>query len=220
MALRSLLTVAERGQILAIPTTSTDLAASYTLSDADMSLVRQHRGDTNRLGFAIQLCVLRFPGVALGADTEVPPELVSWLADRLAISSAAWCEYGTGIPLDGVQPEARPPGAFEQSDALAEHPLHLGPALCRGAGPRPVLQPGCRCPACRVRGDFLGRGLGQAVPELPGPPGSARPARPGRRLSIRRGRRSAPRDARAASPRRPRRRVRGSHRSGHRCRRR
>ncbi|MCX8454842.1 Tn3 family transposase [Paenarthrobacter ureafaciens] len=95
MALRSLLTAAERGQILAMPTASKDLAAIYTLSDADMSLIRQRRGDTNRLGFAIQLCLLRFPGVALGADTEVPPELVSWMADRLAVSSAAWGEYGT-----------------------------------------------------------------------------------------------------------------------------
>ena len=95
MALRSLLTAAERGQILAMPTETEDLAASYTLSEADMSLIRHRRGDTNRLGFAIQLCLLRFPGVALGADTEVPPELVSWLADRLAVSSAAWGEYGT-----------------------------------------------------------------------------------------------------------------------------
>ena len=52
MALRPLLTAAERGQILAMPTGTEDLAAHYTLSDADMSLIRQRRGEANRLGFA------------------------------------------------------------------------------------------------------------------------------------------------------------------------
>lgn len=40
MALRSLLTVAERGQILALPTGTEDLEAHYTPSDGDMSLIR------------------------------------------------------------------------------------------------------------------------------------------------------------------------------------
>ncbi len=71
MALRSLLTVAERGQILALPTGTEDLEAHYTPSDGDMSLIRQRRGDANRLGFAIQLCLLRHPGIALAEDTEV-----------------------------------------------------------------------------------------------------------------------------------------------------
>lgn len=94
MALRSLLTAAERGQILAIPTRTEDLAAHYMLSDADMSLIRQRRGDANRLGFAVQLCLLRGPGIALAGDTEVPPELVSWLASRLAVPADAWTDYG------------------------------------------------------------------------------------------------------------------------------
>lgn len=59
-----------------------------------MSLIRQRRGDTNRLGFTVQLALLRHPGIALGADTEVPPELVSWLASRLAVSSEARADYG------------------------------------------------------------------------------------------------------------------------------
>lgn len=95
MALRSLLTAAERSQVLAIPTNEEDLVARYTLSEADMSLVRQRRGEANRLGFIIQLCLLRYPGIALAEDIEVPTELVSWLATRLGIPTAAWDEYGT-----------------------------------------------------------------------------------------------------------------------------
>jgi hypothetical protein len=95
MALRSLLTAAERRQVLAVPTVDEDLAVHYTLGEADMSLIRQRRGEANRLGFAIQLCLLRHPGIALAEDTEVLPELVSWIADQLAIPAEAWGDYGT-----------------------------------------------------------------------------------------------------------------------------
>lgn len=94
MALRPLLTSAERSQILAIPTGTEDLAAHYTLSEADMSLIRQRRGNTNRLGFTVQLCLLRHPGTALTEDAEVPPELIAWLASRLAVPADAWTDYG------------------------------------------------------------------------------------------------------------------------------
>ncbi|WP_346037452.1 DUF4158 domain-containing protein, partial [Brevibacterium picturae] len=94
MALRSLLTVAERSQILALPTNTKDIAVRYTLSDTDMSLIRQRRGDANRLGFALQLCLLRHPGLALADDTEVAPDLVSWLASCLGVSPEVWDEYG------------------------------------------------------------------------------------------------------------------------------
>ena len=95
MALRSLLTAAERSHILAIPTGAEDIAARYTLSDADMSLIRQRRGDANKLGFTVQLVLLRHPGIALAEDIQVPLEVVSWLASCLAVSSEAWDEYGT-----------------------------------------------------------------------------------------------------------------------------
>ena len=90
MALRSLLTAAERSHILAIPTGAEDIAARYTLSEADMSLVRQRRGDANKLGFSVQLALLRHPGIRLAEDTQVPLEVVSWLASRPSVSSEAW----------------------------------------------------------------------------------------------------------------------------------
>lgn len=95
MALRSLLTAAERSQILAIPTGAEEIAAHYMLSEADMSLTRQRRGDANKLGFSVQLALLRHPGIQLAEDTQVPLEVVSWLASRLSVSSGVWDEYGT-----------------------------------------------------------------------------------------------------------------------------
>ena len=51
----------------------------YVLSEQDISLIRQRRGDHNRLGIALQLALLRFPGAALLADEAPPQELIiSW----------------------------------------------------------------------------------------------------------------------------------------------
>jgi hypothetical protein len=45
-----------------LPDTQDELIRLYTFSEPDLSLIRQRRGDANRLGVAVQLCLLRFPG--------------------------------------------------------------------------------------------------------------------------------------------------------------
>jgi len=52
MRRRFILTASERSGLLAIPTDETELIRLYTLSEQDLSAIRQRRGDANRLGFA------------------------------------------------------------------------------------------------------------------------------------------------------------------------
>lgn len=61
MPRRSVLTVAERDSLLAVPETKDELIRLYTLSETDLAIIRQRRGRANRLGFAVHLCYLRFP---------------------------------------------------------------------------------------------------------------------------------------------------------------
>ena len=49
-------------QLLAFPEHETELIRRYTLTKADLAFVRQRRGDRNRLGIAVQMRSLRFPG--------------------------------------------------------------------------------------------------------------------------------------------------------------
>ncbi len=65
MPRRSLLTPADRAGLLAFPTADDELIRYYTFSEPDLSAISQRRGNHNRLGFAVQLCYLRFPGFAL-----------------------------------------------------------------------------------------------------------------------------------------------------------
>ncbi|EFT7440715.1 DUF4158 domain-containing protein [Escherichia coli] len=59
-----------------------------------MSLIRQRRGDANRLGFAVQLCLLRYPGYALGTDSELPEPVILWVAKQVQAEPASWAKYG------------------------------------------------------------------------------------------------------------------------------
>lgn len=75
MPRRLILSATERDTLLALPESQDDLIRYYTFNDSDLSLIRQRRGDANRLGFAVQLCLLRYPGYALGTDSELPSRL-------------------------------------------------------------------------------------------------------------------------------------------------
>ncbi|ENB4481964.1 DUF4158 domain-containing protein, partial [Escherichia coli] len=79
MPRRLILSATERDTLLALPESQDDLIRYYTFNDSDLSLIRQRRGDANRLGFAVQLCLLRYPGYALGTDSEHAQELRTYL---------------------------------------------------------------------------------------------------------------------------------------------
>ena len=70
MPRRELLTPAERESLLTVPVIEADQIRHYTLSRSDLAFVRQHRWDYNRLGVAIQLCYLRFPGRGSSCGAE------------------------------------------------------------------------------------------------------------------------------------------------------
>jgi Domain of unknown function (DUF4158) len=94
MPRRSILSAAERESLLALPDNRDDLIRRYTLSQSDLSVIRQRRGSANRLGFAVQLSYLRYPGVVLGVDEMPFPPLLHLIAGQLKIPVEHWAEYG------------------------------------------------------------------------------------------------------------------------------
>ena len=93
MALRELLSSAQREAFEAVPLDRAALIEHYVLSDQDLSLIRRRRGAQNRLGLAVQLALLRYPGRALLPDETPPAELLTFLARQLGLSPGAWAGY-------------------------------------------------------------------------------------------------------------------------------
>jgi TnpA family transposase len=94
MPRRSILSAAERESLLALPDTNDELIRHYTFSESDLSIINQRRGRANRLGFAVQLCYLRFPGIILGVDEAPFPPLLKLAADQLRAAPDSWETYG------------------------------------------------------------------------------------------------------------------------------
>jgi TnpA family transposase len=61
------------------------LAKCFFLDDRDRAEIASHRGVHNRLGYAVQLCTVRFLGTFLPDPTAVPRIVVKHLAEQLQI---------------------------------------------------------------------------------------------------------------------------------------
>ncbi len=63
-----------------------ELERFFFLDDADRELIEGKRRAHNRLGFAVQLCTVRYLGVFLDDPTDVPAEVADYLAEQLDVA--------------------------------------------------------------------------------------------------------------------------------------
>ena len=94
MPRRSILSATERESLLTLPDAKDELIRHYTFNETDLSVIRQRRGAANRLGFAVQLCYLRFPGIFLGVDDPPFLPLLRMVAAQLKVPVGSWNHYG------------------------------------------------------------------------------------------------------------------------------
>jgi TnpA family transposase len=66
-----------------------------TEARGDIRFINLRRRDHNRLGFAAQLCLLRYPGWPLGPEEIPPANLVEFIAARLGADPDEIREYPT-----------------------------------------------------------------------------------------------------------------------------
>ena len=79
--------------VVRYPTDPAEMARHYVLSSDDLALIRTKRRAINRLGFAIQLCLLRHPGQGMGPGEHPPPEMIAFIAHQLGLPSAKFGDY-------------------------------------------------------------------------------------------------------------------------------
>lgn len=86
---RELLTLDQRLEFVSISEqiSEYELGSYYTLSPHDIEIIKRHRRDHNKLGFALQLYMLRFPGWTLSDVHHIPDCVVNYIAKQLQISA-------------------------------------------------------------------------------------------------------------------------------------
>ena len=93
MARRTVLTSRQRSALFALPQREADLLRHYTLSDEDLHNIGARRRPRNKLGFALQLCVLRHPGRLLAPGEFVPPAVVGFIGRQLDLDGDELADY-------------------------------------------------------------------------------------------------------------------------------
>ena len=81
------LTEAESARLTSFPTEipEPNVVTFYTLIDSDRRLIKDLRGDANRLGFTLQLCTLRYLGFVPDDLQNAPAQVIEFLARQLSV---------------------------------------------------------------------------------------------------------------------------------------
>ena len=90
MARRTLLKPHDRQELVGIPTDEDSLIRHYSLSPADRLEIEVRRREHNRLGFALQLCLMRYPGRALTANEALPMPMLNHVAEQVGADPASF----------------------------------------------------------------------------------------------------------------------------------
>lgn len=93
MPRRHILTARQKSALLDLPTDEVSLLRYYTLADDDLANIHGRRRPENKLGFALQLCVLRYPGRTLFPGELIPKTVLSFIAAQLGISADVLITY-------------------------------------------------------------------------------------------------------------------------------
>lgn len=95
MRARELLTPEQRLDFMTIPAgiSEWELATYYTLSLHDLEVIKRRRRDYNRLGFAVQLCLFRFPGWTLSDVKEIPKSVLRFIANQIKVDPQEFQSY-------------------------------------------------------------------------------------------------------------------------------
>ena len=87
MPRRHILTERQRATLFDLPTTEVEMLRHYILADDDIEHIHARRRAHNRLGFALQLCVFRYPGRLLNAEDVIPARVIKFIAAQLGMDA-------------------------------------------------------------------------------------------------------------------------------------
>jgi TnpA family transposase len=93
MPRRHILSARQRSALLDLPTDEAALLRHYLLADDDLIHIDRRRRPENRIGFALQLCALRYPGRTLAPGELIPHTVSAFLGAQLGIAGETLAAY-------------------------------------------------------------------------------------------------------------------------------
>jgi TnpA family transposase len=90
---RHILSPQSRTALFDPPMDPAAIVRHYTFSIEDMALIRDRRRAANRLGFAVHLAYLSFPGRVIEVDETPPPDVLTFIAAQLGDDPGAFDDY-------------------------------------------------------------------------------------------------------------------------------
>jgi hypothetical protein len=96
--------------------TRPELERFFFLDDEDRRLIGKRRGDYSRLGFALQVCTVRYVGLFLQDPLAVPWSAVEYLAEQLGVTDASCVKRYTEREKTAYE------HAWEIQEAFGYHP--------------------------------------------------------------------------------------------------
>ncbi len=93
MGRRNFLNPDDRQRLFDVPSDEESIMRHYTLSTEDRLEALVRRRFQNQLGFAVQLCLLRYPGRLLLAGEAPPTKMLAYVADQLGLKPESFSLY-------------------------------------------------------------------------------------------------------------------------------
>ncbi|NEU14985.1 Tn3 family transposase [Methylobacterium sp. BTF04] len=99
-----------------------EITRHYTLGADDLAQVTARRGDANRLGYALVLLYLRYPGRVLETGEALPASIVAYVAHQVGAPVSALDDYGRRDATRRTHlAEAMRTGGYTVFDRAAAH---------------------------------------------------------------------------------------------------
>ena len=94
------LTSKERKEYMKLPNNAASFETEkfFMLSDEDIKVINKHRKASSKLGFAVQLCIIRYTGWTLMDFENIPSEIILYISEQLKISTFEFQSYNKRQP--------------------------------------------------------------------------------------------------------------------------
>ncbi|BGE87869.1 hypothetical protein Ms3S1_p11100 (plasmid) [Methylosinus sp. 3S-1] len=126
MKKHEILSPQSRAALFDPPTEPAAIVRHYTFSPEDLALIRERRRPANRLGFALHLAYLRFPGRVIGVDETPPADMLAFVSAQIGDNPRRSRNMRTGSkPAERTLANCKPTSTFERSGARITVPLRM-----------------------------------------------------------------------------------------------